>query len=218
MFFDRHDAGQHLASQIVQLSLSNPVVLALPRGGVIVGLEVARVLKVPLDIIITRKIGHPFNEEFAICAITEDGERICDEKGFCGVDASWIKNESRIQQKEAQRRRKIYTPNTVAPLLTGKTVILVDDGIATGLTITAAIFAVRKQKPAKIVVAAPVAPHEVVVTLQGLVDDVVVLIDDLHFFGSVGAYYTHFPEVSDTEVIASLQEGQRLYKKQRKKV
>lgn len=214
MFLDRYDAGKRLASRLVQYSGSDAVIFAIPRGGVITGFEVARLLGLPLDIVITRKIGHPLNSEFAVCAIGEDGERICSSNSHLfGIDTSWIRFESQAQQNEAQRRREKYgtaiTPNSV----TGKTVIIVDDGIATGLSILAAIHSVQKMKPKKIVVAAPVAPNDVVKKLHSLVDEIVILEDTPHYLGSVGAYYTHFPEVFDKEVIVLLREANKLYKK-----
>jgi predicted phosphoribosyltransferase len=204
MFFDRLDAGERLAERLLHYKGKNVVVYALPRGGVVLGQEVAVKLRAPLDLVITRKIGHPFNKEFALCAITEDGERVCDEFGLCGVDESWIELESAMEQREAQRRHVVYKRNERIIPATGRVAILVDDGVATGLTMKAAIHAIKKQDPQKIVVAVPVAPHRVVTELRQIVDDVVVLEDAQYFAGSVGSYYIRFDEVSDDEVIDSL--------------
>lgn len=218
MFFDRHDAGERLAQKLSAYKGKDAVVYALPRGGVLLGLDVAKELEVPLDLIITRKIGHPFNNEYALCAVAEDGERICDESGLCGIDESWVDLESDIQQREARRRRIVYKKNRRTISAKGKIAILVDDGIATGLTMKVAVRTIQKQKPLSIVIAVPVVPHTVITELQQLADDVVVLEGVEYFAGSVGAYYTHFPQVTDEEVIACLNEVRDLAKKRIKKV
>jgi putative phosphoribosyl transferase len=218
MFFDRHDAGERLARRLSFYKGKKAVVYALPRGGVLLGLDVAKELGVPLDVVIARKVGHPFNNEYALCAVTEDGERICDESGLCGIDEAWVDLESDIQQREARRRRIVYKKNRRTISAKGKVAILVDDGIATGLTMKAAIRAIQKQKPSSIVVAVPVASHTVIVELKKLVDDVVVLEDVASFTGAVGAYYTQFPQVSDEEVIACLNEIRDLFSKRTKRV
>lgn len=204
MFFDRYDAGKQLACKLLKYKDTDAVVYALPRGGVLTGMEVAKVLQVPLELVIACKIGHPMNRECAVCAVTEDGERICDEIGVCCVDKSWIESESSTQQAEAKRRRIMYKGNSPAISAEGKIAILVDDGIATGLTMKVAIQSIQKQKPAKIIIAAPVASHDVIVDLGWLVDEVAVIKDEDSFRQAVGAYYKHFSEVSDTEVKAAL--------------
>lgn len=203
MFFDRYDAGKQLASQLHLYKDTDSVVLALPRGGVLVGHEIATALNLPLDIVITRKIGHPWSKEMAICAVTEDGQRVCGSDGLYGVDESWIEHESVVATEEAARRRKVFgapSPRSIKD----KTVILTDDGIATGLTMKAALLAIRSQQPKKIVLAVPVGPHEVLEELQTEVDELVVLDTGEDYRSAVGAYYTHFPEVFDKEVIACL--------------
>lgn len=195
MFFDRYDAGEQLATKLEYYKDSDVVVYALPRGGVLVGLEISKALHAPLDIVIAHEIGHPLNNEYAICAITESGERVCSEIGLCGVDESWIEFESKVQQKEVCRRLLEYKGNEASVSAGGKIAILVDDGISTGLTMKAAILAIKKQKPRKIIVAVPMATHDRVVEFGQLVDEVVVLIE---------SYYIHFSEVSDKEAQVAL--------------
>lgn len=203
-FFDRYDAGRRLAKKLTSYTNSDSVVLALPRGGVLVGHEIATRLHIPLDIVITRKIGHPLNKEVAICAITEDGRRVCDDGGLFGLDEAWVQNESAIAMGEALRRRHIFGASKTIPI-TGKTVIVTDDGIATGLTMKAALLTIHAQKPKKVVLAIPIAPHEILKEMRSQVDEMVVLDTGKDYQGAVGAYYTNFPEVYDKEVIACLQ-------------
>ena len=136
-----------------------------------------------------------------MCAITEDGQRICDDDGLYGLDEKWIEHESVMEMAEAVRRRQTYGRDATRPL-TNKTVILTDDGIATGLTMKAALLMVQGQKPSKIVLAVPVAPYDVLQELRDQVDEVITLDTPKDYQGAVGTYYTHFPQVSDKEVIA----------------
>jgi putative phosphoribosyl transferase len=212
LFFDRYDAGKQLAKKLKSYSNSDAVVLALPRGGVLVGYEIATHLHLPLDVIITRKIGHPLNREVAVCAITEDGRRVCDDGGLYGLDESWIAYEVAVAMDEAVRRRKLFGADR-AVSLAHKTVIVTDDGIATGLTMKAALLMIRSQKPKKIVLAIPVCPAEVLQEFRDQVDEIVRLDSGANFRGAVGAYYTHFPEVYDTEVIACLKSSKKTAKK-----
>ena len=209
MFFDRYDAGNQLATKLQSYKNTDTVVLALPRGGVLVGYEIATDLGLPLDIIITRKIGHPFNKEVAICAVTEDGRRVCDDWGLCGLDDdSWLRHETEVAMTEAVRRRKMYGAKTQLSI-TNKTVIVTDDGVATGLTMKAALLMVRAQKPKKIILAIPVCPRDVLAELTDLVDEVVILDKDKEFRGAVGLYYTHFAEVYDKEVVVCLKSANK---------
>jgi len=208
-FIDRYDAGHKLAEALRTYSSSDAVVYALPRGGVSLGFDVAKVLGAPLDLVITRKIGHPMNPEYAVCAVAEDGTMLCDEAEKISIDAEWLKYAVLAQQKEAARRRHVYLSKVKHIPAQGKTAIIVDDGIATGLTIRVAIQSIRKDKPKKLVVAVPVAPHEVVEVLRKEADDVVVLEDAKDYVGAVGAYYSDFPQVSDEEVIDMLKNAAR---------
>jgi len=209
MFFDRYDAGNQLATKLQSYKNTDTVVLALPRGGVLVGYEIATDLGLPLDIVITRKIGHPFNKEVAICAVTEDGCRVCGDCGLCGLDDdSWLRHETEVAITEAVRQRKVYGAKTQLSI-TNKTVIVTDDGVATGLTMKAALLMVRAQKPKKIILAIPVCPRDVLAELTDLVDEVVILDKDKEFRGAVGLYYTHFAEVYDKEVVVCLKSANK---------
>lgn len=201
-FADRRDAGKRLAKALAQYDGEDAVVYALPRGGVVVGDEVAKQLELPLALVITRKIGHPDNEEYAVCAVTEDGELVCNEEESSRLDPAWLARESERAGVEVARRRAAYgSPRLPA---TGKLAIIVDDGIATGLSLRAAIRTLRRELASEIIVAAPVAPREVAEYLKREADDVVVLDDSETFLGAIGAYYESFPQVSDDEVLRIL--------------
>jgi predicted phosphoribosyltransferase len=177
-------------------------VLALPRGGVVLGVEVAESLGMPLDLVIPRKIGHPQQPEYAIAAVAENGELATNEAEVRRVDHKWFRETVAREQAEAKRRRALYVGGRAPLALSGKVAILVDDGIATGLTMFAAIRDVKQRGPARTVVAVPVAPADTVARLRGEVDAVVTLDDGEYFLGAVGAYYNDFPQVSDDEVVA----------------
>lgn len=206
VFEDRQSAGSQLAEKLKAYQGKEAVVYALPRGGVVLGFEVARRLGIPLDVVITRKIGHPYNPEYAVCAIAEQGEMVCNEKERAGLDPAWLEKASAKEQQEIQRRRQTYLGGRMHIPARGKTAIVVDDGAATGLTIVAAIKSLRKENPTSVVAAVPVTPHEVVLLLQSVADEVAVLRDEQFFLGAVGAYYKNFPQVSDEEVISLLKQ------------
>ena len=205
MFKNRSDAGEKLAERLRQYKNSNAIVLALPRGGVVVGYEVARLLGVPLDIVVARKIGQPQNPEYAICATDEKGTLLCDETEVRLVDQDWLKEEVERQRKEAKRRIQVYRNGKKPFQITNKVAIIIDDGIATGLTMRLAIKAVRKQKPDRIIVAVPVAPSDIVRELRREVDEIIALEPTEDFMGAVGAYYQEFEQVEDDTVIRLLQ-------------
>jgi len=203
MFKNREDAGKQLADRLARYRVQDAVVLALPRGGVVVGYEVAKALCLPLDIVVVRKVGHPTDPEYAVCAVDEKGTLLCD-KDADTVDKQWLKQEIERQKKEALRRIRAYRGERKPEAVTGKTAILVDDGIATGLTMRLAVMAVKKQHPKKIVIAVPVAPGSAVLEFQKEAD--VVLVEGTEeFSGSVGAHYQEFEQVGDNEVISLLQ-------------
>ena len=204
MFQDRQEAGQLLAEKIAELDFKNAVVYALPRGGVVLGLEVAKKISAPLDLVIARKIGHPQNPEYAICAITEDGQMTCNEEEKKSVDPRRLEESAKKEMEEAKRRRNLYLKGRPHILATGKKAIIVDDGIATGLTIIAAVKYLKKENPSKIIVAVPVAPKDAVLEMKRYADQVVALESPEKYLGAVGAYYRDFPQVSDQEVIAIL--------------
>lgn len=205
-FKNRREAGVLLAHELDKFRGEDAVVYALPRGGVPIGIEVAQHLELPLDLIIVRKIGHPWQPECAIGAVTEGGDVITDREEYGSVDEIWLRHEADRQIQEARRRRQVYLGGRAPTPVEGKTAIVVDDGIATGFTLRAAIASARALKPRKIVVAVPVAPADTVRELTGLVDDVVVLHAPEHFRGAIGAYYEDFSQVSDEEVKERLEE------------
>ena len=202
MFKDRKDAGKRLAERLARYRGKDAVVLTLPRGGVVVGYEVAKALRLPLDIVVARKVGHPADPEYAICAVDEKGTLLCDKEAIV-VDQQWLKKEIERQRKEALRRVRTYRGERKPEAIAGKIAILVDDGIATGLTMRLAVAAVKAQHPSRIVVAVPVAPGSAVLEFRKEAE--VVVGDGEAFRGSVGAHYEAFEQVGDSEVIRLLQ-------------
>ena len=203
-FRDRAEAGRQLAAALAAYQGDEGVVYPLPRGGVVLGVEIAKALGMRLDLIIPRKIGHPYNEEYAICAVTENGEPVCNEFELARVDRAWFERQVQDARREARRRRELYIGGREPLDVRDKTAILVDDGIATGLTMRAAILDARSRGPAALVVAVPVAPADTAELLRQEVDDVVTLDTPEVYLGAVGAYYADFPQLSDAEVIALL--------------
>jgi predicted phosphoribosyltransferase len=203
---NRFQAGELLAEKLLAYADKNTVVYALPRGGVIVGAEIARRLKVSLEVIIARKISHPLQPEFGIAAVTEGGYLVKNEKYAATVDENWFSVEVERQKMAAQHRRNLYQPGLKGILAKDKIAILTDDGVATGLTTQAAIADLKAQKPEKIILAVPVIPAEVAEHLRPLVDELVSLDIPEDFAGAVGAYYEEFSQVSDEEVVSDLKE------------
>lgn len=218
MFTDRHEAGKRLAEKLDSFRGSDAVVLALPRGGVVLGYEVAKALQLPLDIIAVRKIGHPFSPEYAIGAVDENGTTILNEAETATIDRTWLKTEIEAQKAEAKRRSTAYRSGRNPLPITGKIVVIVDDGIATGMTMRVAVRYAVSQK-AKVVVAVPVAASE---SLRALTQEgasyIVVLESPEEFAGAVGAHYMAFEQVEDDEVIRLLQEANTLGREIRVKI
>lgn len=209
IFHNRQEAGQELIPELWQFSgQKDVVILGLPRGGVVVAYEIAKALKISLDIIVPRKIGSPDNPEFAIGAITEDGEGIFDRDVIDMYRVPWeyIEKEVAKQAKEASRRLKVYRGDRTPIELKSKTVIIVDDGIATGSTMLAAIKSVKAKYAKNIVVAVPVASMDSLIKIKTLVDKTVCLQPHLRF-GAVGACYENFKQVQDDEVIELLKKS-----------
>lgn len=200
-FIDRKDAGRQLAQRLLSYANTDAVIYALPRGGVVTGIEVAKALHVPLDLIIPRKIGHPNNPEYAIGAVTENGHLITNPAEIASVDKQWLHAEIERQRAEAKRRRETYIPNARSIDISGKTAIIVDDGIATGLTMKCAIAELKHRNPKKIVVAVPVAPPDSLSEIGTLVDEVICL-SMPEYMGAIGPFYDSFPQIEDVEVIA----------------
>lgn len=210
IFKNRVDAGQKLSQALEKYKdAKDTVILALPRGGVVAGYEAAKKLNLPLDIVVPRKIGAPGNPEFAIGAITETGEGIFNEETIktYGISKEYIESEIKKEKAEAERRLKLYRGKRPCLVLKNKTVIILDDGLATGLTMRAAIRTVKSRKPKKIVVAFPIGPSDSIEILKREVDEVVYL-DAPFFFGAVGAFYEEFGQTTDEEVIDLLKKAE----------
>lgn len=176
------------------------VVYALPRGGVVLGYEVSRRIDAPLDLIITRKIGYPGSRECAVCAVSEDGEMICDSLGASRLDQNWLLGRAEEEIKEAKRRRRVYLGGRLPLEARGKVAIVVDDGLATGLSILLAVMTLRKQHPKMIVVAVPVSSPEAAERIRAEVDELVAL-DVPTDFCSVSEHYEEFSQLEDEDVI-----------------
>jgi putative phosphoribosyl transferase len=202
LFRDRFDAGRVLAADLSGFTgRTDLVVLALPRGGVPVGHEVARALGAPLDVFLVRKLGLPGHEELAMGAIASGGIRLINEDVVraYGVSDADIDAVTAVEQRELERRERIYRDNRPLPSLHDRTVILVDDGLATGATMRVAVLALREESPASIVVAVPVAAAETCDEFRAIVDDVVCAETPAPFY-AVGLWYEDFSQTTDEEV------------------
>ena len=204
IFKDRKDAGMRLADALEKYQGEDVIVFAIPRGGVVLGAEIAKRLSAPLDLVIARKIGHPMNAEYAMCSIAENGEPVCNSRAVDAVDPRWFSEEIRRGREEIKRRREKYFGEITQIEVEGKIAIIVDDGIATGLTMIAAIEEIKNRRPKRLVAAIPVTPYDTAQRLKEMVDDLVSLDVDPDYLGAVGAYYENFTQVEDDEVIALL--------------
>jgi putative phosphoribosyl transferase len=207
LFADRTDAGTQLAERMLARKESSPVVLALPRGGVPVGFEIARALGAPLDLVLVRKIGAPCEEELAIGAVADgsEPELVTDASLIADLDVpvSYLDAAKSAALQEIERRRRVYLGDRPPVDVAGRTAIIVDDGIATGATMLAALRATRRRKPAQIVLAVPVVAEAVLTRLRREVDSVVPLHTPVDLT-AVGHFYRRFPQLRDEEVIALL--------------
>ncbi|GAB4387867.1 MAG: phosphoribosyltransferase [Thermodesulfovibrionales bacterium] len=205
IFRDRREAGRLVADRLGHYrGRGDVMVLALPRGGVVNGFEIASRLGCPLDIIIIRKIGFPGQPELAVGAVAENGAVILNERIVAfGVPEEYIKRETERLKKEIERRKSLYRGGRGLPDLTGRTVIIVDDGVATGATLKAAIQAVKEENPARLVAALPVASVEAEESIRKMVDEWVCLQTPADFM-AIGSYYEDFEQVSDEEVMELL--------------
>jgi putative phosphoribosyl transferase len=207
MFFrDRKDAGVQLAARLSHFHAGKDIiVLAPPRGGVTVGHEIARALACPLDIIIIRKLGFPGQPELAIGAVSETGSVVLNENiiALGGVTEEFIEKEITREREEIARRKVLYRGGKGIPQTAGKTVIITDDGVATGATLKAAISALKEEKPVRLVAAMPVSPQEAEAEISAMVDEWVCLHTPEGFL-SIGSYYEDFTQVSDDEVVKIL--------------
>ncbi len=201
-FANRRQAGKQLATQLAPYAnRSDVLVLALPRGGVPVAFEVARALRAPLDVFSVRKLGVPGQEELAMGAIATGGVRVLNEEvtSRIPVSSSAIDDVAHREEEELKRRERLYRGDRAPPSVQGRTVILIDDGLATGSTMRAAATALRKMQPSKIIVAVPVAAAETCDDLRGEVDEVICGATPEPFM-AVGAWYSDFEQTSDQEV------------------
>jgi putative phosphoribosyl transferase len=209
-FSDRAEAGRRLAEPLQRFKDEHPVVLALPRGGVPVAYEVAKALEAPLDLVLVRKIGAPFQPELAIGAVV-DGERpelvinrdVVDEYR---IPESYLESERQRQLEEIERRRQLYLAGRRRAPVRDRTAIVIDDGIATGATMEAALHATRRAGPKRLVLAVPVAPPDTLERLRPEVDEVVCLMVPA-FLGAIGSFYRDFRQLDDDEVIELLQQA-----------
>lgn len=202
-FEDREDAGKQLAGKLSHFRGRDPVVLALPRGGVPVGFEIARALQAPMDLILVRKIGAPGQPELALGAVVDGArpELVINEevRQIFHVPDGYIEQEKNRQLAEIERRRKLWLGERARVDPAGKTALVVDDGIATGATVRAALRAIRKAGPARLVLAAPVAPPETVEGLRDEADEIVCLATPVVFW-AISTFYRHFPQLDDAQV------------------
>lgn len=206
-FTDRADAGRRLAAALSKFKPDQPVILALPRGGVPVAAEIAAALEAPLDLILVRKIGVPYQPELAMGAVVNGSQPIIvrneDVIRLTGISEGKFKAVCETELAEIERRRRRYLGERPHPQVEGQCAIVVDDGIATGATIRAALRATRMRNPKKLVLAVPVGPTSTLAEVRSEADEVVCL-EDYEPFGAIGLFYGDFRQVSDEEVIAML--------------
>jgi putative phosphoribosyl transferase len=210
LFADRSEAGRALARRLLRFRDARPVVLALPRGGVPVGYEVAQVLDAPLDLVLVRKIGAPFQPELAIGAVV-DGRRpetVLNEEMVreFQIPGSYIAEQSARKLEEIERRRELYLAGRARAPIEARTAIVIDDGIATGATMEAALHATRRANPKRLVLATPVAPPDTIERLRPQADEVVCLATP-RLFDAIGSFYEDFRQLSDEEVVDLLQKA-----------
>ena len=200
-FKNRIDAATQLAAKLSKYKNTSTIILAIPRGGVPIGYHIAKELKLPLEIVLSKKIGYPSNPEYAIGSVSLQGVLINDT--IIGIPKDYIEKESKKILHDLEVKFKRYMGNRAPMNLEGKNIIIVDDGIATGNTIKATILAVKKNKPKKIIVAVPVAPYNTANKLSEITDEFISLYIPKEFYG-VGQFYDDFSQVSDDEVIELL--------------
>jgi putative phosphoribosyl transferase len=201
LFENRQEAAWYLAARLAKYRGQNPLILAIPRGAVLMGWILAEELGGELDVVLVRKIGAPGNPELAIGSVAESGETVVSPWAEeAGVPQSWIEQQARRQLAVLKERRKLYTPDRLAADPAGRVVIVLDDGVATGSTMLAALEQVRARNPYKLVAAMAVAPRETVAKLARAADEVVCLASPEPFF-AVGRFFQDFSQVSDDEVM-----------------
>lgn len=206
-FTDREDAGRQLAFALRTFSFEDCVVMALPRGGIIPAAIVAKQLHCPLGVVMIKKIGHPSYPEFAIGALISDGTKIYNHSVLATIPGDWIVKTEQKANELLEERTNIYYKYSAVPTIKDKTVILIDDGVATGLTMQAAIKSIRAQQPRQIIIAIPVASRDSITKLQTMADQIIVIEKPEHFLGAVGAHYLKFTQISDKTVQQKLKEA-----------
>jgi putative phosphoribosyl transferase len=207
LFADRFDAGKQLAQALAEYAdRKNVVILGIPRGGVEIGYIVAKELKAALDIVVTKKIGFPGNPEAAIGAVAPDGKVSIDKSwiDYSGISKKYIDSEVKAIKEEIKRRYQNYRGRAAIPKLNGKTVILIDDGIATGQTVRATAEYLKRQKCKRLILAVPVSPKDTVEDLKRVFDEVICLQTPLVFY-AIGQFYGNFEQISDEKVKAYLE-------------
>lgn len=211
VFRDRREAGRALAEPLLRYREEHPIVLGLPRGGVVIGFEVALALAAPLDVVVARKLGAPMQPELGIGAVAPGGVRVLDERiaGALGLRREEIERIVAREIAEMERRARLYRGDRPDPEVRDRTAIVVDDGLATGVTARAALQAVRRWGPRKLVLAAPVCAADTAVALRETVDAMHCLIEPVEF-AAVGLWYREFEQLSDEDVIALLEEARAL--------
>jgi putative phosphoribosyl transferase len=205
-FRDRFDAGERLADKIKKYKDGNAVILAIPRGGVETGYELAEKTDLPLDVILIKKIGHPLNSEYAIGSVSLYGRIVNAET----ISEAYLEEETRRIRGLLRERYRQYMAGRPPVELKGKTVILTDDGLATGSTMQAAVELVRNSNPEKIVIAIPVAPRDTIEKMKRIADEVICEFVPQEFYG-VGQFYENFDQVSDTEAIELLKKANQIH-------
>ena len=205
LFKNRLDAGRQLTNKLSKYKGKDVIVLAIPRGGIIVGNEIAKAIDAKLDIIVPRKIGSPEDPEFAIGAVAPDGSTSLEEDVVrsYGISENYIKNKVKEEIQEIKRRMNTYRGNKPFPKLKNKIVILVDDGVATGNTMIASVKFIKKQKPKKIVIAVPIAPSDFINKVSSMVNEVISL-KPLEPYYAISMHYISFEQTTDEEVIETL--------------
>lgn len=216
LFKNRQEAGKLLADVLKERQLKDPVVLALPRGGVPLAAIIAKEIQAPLDLILVRKIGHPFHSEFAIGALTEEEEPMINKEESRQLDEEWLSRKVTELRLENKRRRGVYLKDYKRIPLKNRTVLIVDDGAATGFTLLSAIDAVRKQLPKEIIAAVPVSPLDTAEKIRKQVDQLILLEEPHLFQGAIGAHYADFSQVTDEEVKVYLKKGKSSINKKNK--
>jgi putative phosphoribosyl transferase len=208
LFEDRVDAGRQLAERLAPYAEERPVVFALPRGGVPVGAEVSRSLGAPLEVIVSRKLGAPGQPEFGIGAVAPSGVRVLNERAVraLGIEEDYLEMISARELAEAERRLKLFRGDRPYPDLERRTAILVDDGLATGVTARAALLALRRMNPRRLVLAVPVCALQTAELLRPEADDLICLLAPANL-EAVGLWYRNFEQTSDEEVVRLLEEA-----------